>query len=186
MNSRTLLQALVVLLVLAANVSRAPAQAPAVKPPEPGALDQIAWLTGGTWIAEVKDEQGAPMRIENRIRWSEHGQLIKFVTTFISHNKPEVHYEGIYAWNPANKCIAFWYTDQKGNLTEGTAAMSGDTLTQDFEILNTNGRNDKLRSLIVRDTPDSYNWNVSAPKEGKWVEIFHLHYTREKSTRMEN
>jgi len=183
MNSRKLF---VVLLALVAIASRIPAQAPVVKPPETAALDQIAWLTGGTWVAEVKDEQGAPMRIENRVRWSEHGQLIRFVTTFISHNKPEVHYEGIYAWDPVNKSIAFWYTDHKGNLTEGTASMSGDTLTQDFEIRNTNGRNDKLRSVISRDTPDSYSWNVSSPKEGKWVEIIHLHYTREKPARMGN
>jgi hypothetical protein len=155
------------------------AQTP-TKPPEPSPLTQISWLTGGTWVAEVKDEKGIDTRIENRIRWSENGQLIKFITTFISNNKPEVHYEGIYAWDPAKKQIAFWYTDKDGNLTAGTAAMSGETLTQDFDIIHTNGKADKLRSLIVHDTPDSYQWNVSAPKEGKWVEVFHLRYAREK------
>jgi hypothetical protein len=151
------------------------------KPSEPSPLSQISWLTGGTWVAEIKGEQGViTTRIENRIRWSENGQLIKFITTFISHNKPEVHYEGIYAWDPAKKQISFWYTDNEGSLTQGTAAMSGETLTQDFDIAHVNGRTDKLRSLIVRDTPDSYQWNVSAPKEGKCAELLHLHYTREK------
>lgn len=137
-------------------------------------------LTGGTWVAEIKDEQGTPMRIENRMRWSENGQLIKFITTFIAHNKPDVHYEGIYAWDPAKKQISFWYTDKDGNLTQGTAAMSGETLTQDFDISNVGGRVDKLRSVIVRDGSDAYNWNVSAPKDGKWAELFHLRYAREK------
>jgi len=156
------------------------AQSPS-KPSEPSPLTQISWLTGGTWVAEIKGEQGViTTRIENRIRWSENGQLIKFITTFISHNKPEVHYEGIYAWDPAKKQISFWYTDNEGNLTQGTAAMAGETLTQDFDIAHAGGRVDKLRSLIVRDSPDSYQWNVSAPKEGKWAELLHLHYTREK------
>jgi hypothetical protein len=46
------------------------AQTPS-KPPEASPLTQISWLTGGTWVAEVKDEKGVATRIENRIRWSE-------------------------------------------------------------------------------------------------------------------
>ncbi|MCU1309449.1 MAG: hypothetical protein JWO20_574 [Candidatus Angelobacter sp.] len=168
-----------ILFALLASITVSAQNTP--KPPEPSPLIQISWLTGGTWVAEIKGEPGAvTTRIENRIRWSENGQLIKFVTTFISHNKPEVHYEGIYAWDPVKKQISFWYSDNEGNLTQGTAAMVGETLTQDFDIAHMNGRVDKLRSLIVRDTPDSYQWNVSAPKEGKWAELLHLHYTREK------
>jgi hypothetical protein len=178
MNQRSRYKAGAILCALIASFTAFAQTAP--KTPEPSPLTQIAWLTGGTWVAQVKDEKGVATRIENRMRWSENGQLIKFITTFISHNKPEVHYEGIYAWDPAKKQIGFWYTDKDGNLTQGTAATSGETLTQDFDITNTNGRSDKLRSLIVRDTPDSYNWNVSSPKEGKWAEIFHLRYTREK------
>src|SRR3989442_15956955 len=88
-------------LILSITVSAQNTPKPAPKTPEPSPLSQISWLTGGTWGAEVKDEKGIATRIENRIRWSENGQLIKFITTFISHNKPEVHYEGIYAWDPA-------------------------------------------------------------------------------------
>src|SRR5438105_3915835 len=168
------------LLALLLNAASLFAQS-AAKQPEPTPLNQIGWLTGGTWVAEIKDTQGAvATRIENRIGWSENKQLIKFATIFISHNKPEVHYEGIYVWDPAKKQISFWYTDQEGNLTQGTAAMSGETLTQDFDIIHTNGKADRLQSLIVRDTPDSYNWNVSAQKNGQWAELFHLRYTREE------
>ncbi|MCU1283702.1 MAG: hypothetical protein JWO13_52 [Acidobacteriales bacterium] len=155
------------------------AQTPATKPQSP-LLTTIGWLTGGTWVTETKDEKGDPMRIENRIRWSDNGQLIRFVTSFISHNKAEVHYEGVYAYNPADKQVHFWYTDKDGNLTEGTATMSGETLTQDFTITQLSGKTDKLRSLIVRDSPDSYAWSVLGQREGKWQEIFHLRYMREK------
>ncbi len=179
MNRSRVLQVLVLLAVIVASSTLAGAQAPP-KTAETSSLHQLDWITGGAWVAELKDERGEPLRIENRMRWSENGQLIKFITTFISHNKPEVHYEGVYAWNPSTKQISFWYTDREGNFTQGTAVMSGNTLTQDFEIFHNNGRGDKLRSLIVRDTPDSYNWNVSSVKDDKWNEIFHLRYTREK------
>ena len=174
-HKRVLHMGVLFLTLLAASIGLF-AQPPAKSP---GPLNQIAWLTGGTWVAELKDDQGVPLRIENRMRWSDNGQLIKFVTTFISHNKAEVHYEGIYAWDASRKQISFWYTDREGNLTQGTAAMAGETLTQDFAITHLNGNSDKLRSLIVRDAPDSYAWSVMGQKDGSWNEIFHLRYTRE-------
>src|SRR6266481_3795682 len=122
MKPRSTCKAGVILFALFASITVFAQTTP--KPPEPSPLTQISWLTGGTWVAEVKDEKGIATRIENRIRWSENGQLIKFITTFITHNKPEVHYEGIYAWDPAKKQISFWYTDSDGNLTQGSAAMT--------------------------------------------------------------
>jgi hypothetical protein len=152
MNRKRIFQAGIVLFALTIGTFGGFAQVA----PKTATLTQIGWLTGGTWVSEVKDEKGNSTRIENRIRWSDNSQLIKFVTTFITNNKPEVHYEGIYAWDPAKKQINFWYTDKDGNLTQGTAAMSGETLTQDFDITHLNGSADRLRLLIVRDTPDSY------------------------------
>jgi hypothetical protein len=177
MKTTLRLAACIALLVGPGNIhaQEAAKTAPATRP-----LDSIAWLAGGTWTAELKDEHGEPTRIENRIRWSSHGQLIQFATTFISHNKPEIHYEGIYAWDPVTKQIRFWYADKEGNLTEGTAHMDGQTLTQDFTIKQTDGKPSLLRSLIVRDSADSYNWSVMSKQDGEWKELFHLRYVREK------
>lgn len=157
------------------------AQSPApVQPTDP--LASIYWLTGGTWVAEMKDAQGiVQTRIENRIRRSENGHLIKFVTTFVSHNKPEVHYEGIYAYDPASKRISYWYTGNDGDLTSGYVTADGNTFTHDFDIAHMNGKVDKLRSVIVRDGDNAYNWNVLSQKNGTWAELFHLRYVREKS-----
>lgn len=150
--------------------------APAMNP-----LDAIAWLKGGTWVAEVKDKNGSVgTRIETRICGSENGRLIKFTTTFISHNKPDLHYEGVYLFNPQSKQIEFYYTDPDGNFTRGHAVFADKTLTQDFDIIHMDGQADTLRSLIVRDGENAYTWNVMTNKTGEWKEIFHLRYVREQ------
>ena len=147
-------------------------------------LDAIAWMKGGTWVAEMKDKDGnVTTRIETRIRGSENGRLIKFTTTFVEHNRPHLQYEGVYLYDPENKWIAFFYTDSDGNFTRGHAAFAEATrtLTQDFSIVHMNGQADTLRSLVVRDGDDAYSWNVMSQKNGQWAEIFHLRYVREKS-----
>ena len=150
--------------------------------PLPNPLNDIAWMKGGVWAAEVKDATGAvATRIETRIRGSENGHLIKFTTTFVEHNRPHLQYEGVYLYDPQAKQIEFYYTDSEGNFTRGHAAFAGSTLTQDFDIIHMNGHADTLRSLVVRDGENAYNWNVMSKKSGEWKEILHLRYIREPS-----
>jgi hypothetical protein len=146
-------------------------------------LDAIAWMKGGTWVAEMKDKNGkVTTRVETRIRGSENGHLMKFTTVFVENNHPHLQYEGVYMYNPQSKQIEFYYTDSEGNYTRGHAAFADATrtLTQDFDIVHTNGQADTLRSLVVRDGDDAYNWNVMSNKSGEWKEIFHLRYARER------
>ena len=147
-------------------------------------LDAIAWMKGGTWVAEIKDKEGnVATRIETRIRGSENAHLIKFTTVFVEHNHPHLQYEGLYLYNPLSKQIEFYYSESDGDFTRGHAAYaeSTHTLTQDFDIVHTNGKADTLRSLVVRDGEDAYNWNVMSNKTGEWKGSFHLRYVRERS-----
>ena len=122
-------------------------------------------------------------RIETRIRGSENGHLMMFTTTFIEHNHPKLQYEGVYFYDPRAKQIEFYYTSSEGELTRGHAVYdeATRTLTQDFDIIHANGQADRLRSLVVRDGDNAYNWNVMSQKNGTWAEIFHLQYVRERS-----
>ncbi len=147
-------------------------------------LEAIAWMKGGTWVAEMKDNDGnVTTRVETRIRGSENAHLIKFTTVFVEHNHPQLQYEGVYLYNPQSKQIEFYYSDSDGDFTRGHAVFSGvtRTLTQDFDIVHANGQAETLRSLVVRDGEDAYNWNVMSNKTGEWKEIFHLRYVRERS-----
>ena len=162
------------------TIAKPPRELTPAEPPNP--LEAISWMKGGVWVAEIKDKDGAvATRIETRIRGSENGHLIKFTTIFVEHNRPHLQYEGVYLFNPAQKQIDFFYTDSEGNFTRGVGSMSGDTLTQEFNIIHTNGQVDTLRSLVVRDGENAYNWNVMSKKTGEWKELLHLRYVREGS-----
>ena len=69
MNHRGVYKAAAILCALILSINVSAQNTPKTsKTPEPSPLTQIAWLTGGTWVAEVKDEKGVATRIENRIR----------------------------------------------------------------------------------------------------------------------
>lgn len=144
-------------------------------------LNQLAWLTGGKWIAEgEKGPNGKPFRVESTITWGENGRTINFITRFLENGKLVPVYTGLYAWHPAKKKFVFIYTDNRGNLTEGQATMTADRLEQEFQIVGTEGMATPFRSTMVRQGPDDYDWSVLRQKEGKWEEIFGLKYKRSR------
>ncbi len=142
-------------------------------------LDQLAWMVGGTWTAlGDKGPDGKPFRVEMSCHWGENHRVLKFTTWFMVDGKLTPVYEGIYAWHPAKKKFVFLYTDDHGQLTEGEAAMTGDHLEQEFQIVGADGAAHSFRSTIVRRGQDDYDWNVQNQKDGAWVVMFGLKYKR--------
>ncbi len=166
-------------LLLAAFGSLAVAQS---KPPAALNADEtlapVAWLVGGTWVSDVKDpSDGTTTHVENRIRWASNHQAIEFNASF--DGKP--HYYGFFAYNPAAKSVGFYYTNSDGELTIGTATADADgkTVTQDFDLLHTDGKTGHLRSTLVRDGKDAYWFTVLVQKNGEWAQVFRIRYERE-------
>jgi hypothetical protein len=89
-------------------------------------------------------------------------------------------FSGLYARHPGKQKLVFLYTDNKGDLTEGEAVMTGERLEQDFQIVSTDGAARPFRSIIVHHGPDDYDWNVLGLKDGKWAEMFALKYKRHR------
>ncbi len=142
-------------------------------------LDQLAWMVGGKWQAEGdKGPDGKPFHVEWSARWGENHRILEFATWFLEDGKLVPVYEGLYAWHPAKKKLIFVYTDNKGNLTEGEAQMSGDRLEMDFHIVGVDGVARPFRSTIVRRGPDDYDWEVQNQKDGAWTKMFGLKYRR--------
>jgi len=112
------------------------AQAPA-KPQSP-LLTTWAGCRRAHGLPDAKDDKGDPMRIENRIRWSDNGQLIKFVTSFISHNKAECITRASTRTTPA---IAgpLLYTARTA-ISPMARHHGRRTLTQEFSITHLNGK----------------------------------------------
>lgn len=140
-------------------------------------LAPVAWLVGGTWMTDVKDPQdGTVTHVENHITWAPNHQAIQFVTDF--NGKP--HYNGFYAYDPAKQSINFYYTSEAGQLTIGTSTPDpdGKTLHQEFDVIQPKGRTDHLRSTIVRDGNDAYQFTVLEQRNGEWKQMFQITYKR--------
>jgi hypothetical protein len=143
-------------------------------------VDQLAWMVGGKWTAEGdKGPDGKPFHVETKFSLAENHRGILFTTWFLIDGKLVPTYEGIYAWQPAEKKFKFLYTDNEGTLTEGTAAWESDALEQEFEIVEPDGAAHTFRSTVKRTGPDDYDWNVRQQgKDGAWVVLFGLKYKR--------
>ncbi len=148
-------------------------------PAQDNPLDQIGWMVGGKWVAQVKSQDGSPLTIETTIRWADNKRSIKFLTVFRSEKETVPRYEGFYGWHPARKSLAFWYFDNRGNFTEGTARADGNQVEQEFEIIQVDGQAQKYRSRILRQGQDAYLWNLYVPKAGEWNEAMSVRYTRQ-------
>lgn len=140
-------------------------------------LSAMAWLVGGSWASDVKDDQdGSVTHVMERIRWSPNHQALVFNVDF--NSKP--HYDGFYAYNPATKKIDFYYTNSQGELTVGTVTPDpdGKTFHQEFEIMHINGATGHLRSSLVRDGDNAYWFSVLMNKNGDWQQVFRIRYER--------
>jgi len=140
-------------------------------------LSAMAWFAGGTWVSEVKDpSDGSVTKVEERIRWSPNHQALVFNVDF--DGKP--HYDGFYAYNPATKQIDFYYTSSAGELTIGTVTPDADgkTFHQEFDLMHVNGNTGHLRSTLVRDGENAYEFSVLVQKNGDWQQVFHIRYER--------
>ena len=143
----------------------------------PRPLSALAWFVGGTWMSEVKDpSDGSVTKVEERIRWSPNCQAIVFNVNF--NGKP--HYDGFYAYNPATRKIDFYYTSSEGELTIGTVTPDADgkTFLQEFDIMHANGTTGHVRSTLVRDGENAYEFSVLMQKNGDWQQAFHIRYER--------
>ena len=168
-NSLGLLGLLLTLLAIPTSAQQSATQQAAVDHLQP-----IRWMAGKTWTADAVSPSGKKSHVESVVSVSPNGNNIQFTVSF--DGKP--HYDGFYTWDPASKQIHFWYTSSEGELTQGTVEQNGQELLHIFTIADTDGRVASLRSHVVPVSADAYEWNVETQRDGKWVELIHLHYTR--------
>ena len=169
---RVLCPALV--LVTWANAARA------AEPPADGPLAKLAWLAGGTWVADLKGQDGRATRVECRFDWAEHGKALKYVIHFKAEGGPVPQYEGIYYYHPAKKHIAMLQVDRAGNVTESVVTAEGDTLAQENQTTTADGTTRPQRVKVTREGPDAFSFKAMVQRDGQWVEAVAFTYKRER------
>src|SRR6202043_3046673 len=81
-------------------------------------LEPIAFLTAHEWDARLPDSpDGKKMKIHAQFTWAQNRQAIRISNQFVTDGKASPYIDGLYAWDPQQHAIAFWYVDAKGSLS---------------------------------------------------------------------
>lgn len=131
-----------------AQTSAAPSPAPNLAP--------ISFLTVHDWQTLLPDQpDGKKREIHAQFTWTQNHQAIRISNEFIIDGKPSPYIDGLYAWDPKQKLISFWYVGAEGGLTQGTLKTDGGTLIHDFEEIQPDG---KTAKYVARVTPNEQGW----------------------------
>ena len=160
-----------------ACAASARAQTPPISP--------LAWLVGGTWVAQGDDMPPGVLRIETQYRWAATGNFIQFTTQFVGKDgKPNGNYAGNFYYDPATKELAMWYMDRDNAITQGPVGTSpmGMTMafTQDGASMGAPGPVD-FEAVVTKTSDNSYRWTLAARKggsSGPYKPLFMLDYAR--------
>lgn len=147
-----------VALLLTGARAQTPAAANTASP-----LSPIAFLTAHEWEAKLPDSaDGKKMKIHAQFTWSESRQAIRINTKFVTDGKARPYVDGLYAWDPQQRLIAFWYVDADGTLTKGTVKTEGGKLVHDFEQIKGDGKSSAFVANVTLQGDESWENEISS------------------------
>ena len=119
--------------------------------PPAAALEPIAFLTTHEWDAKLPDSpEGKKKKIHARFTWAQNGQAIRISNEFVTDGKASPYIDGLYAWDPQQHVIVFWYVGAEGSLTKGTVKIENGKLVHEFQEIQPDG---KTAQYVARVTP---------------------------------
>jgi dipeptidyl aminopeptidase/acylaminoacyl peptidase len=137
-------------VLLLNTVSFVHAQAPASAVTS-SALIPIAFLTKHEWEAKLPDSpDGKKIKIHAQFTWSQNGQAIRISNQFVTDGKTRPYLDGLYAWDPQQRAIVFWYVDAKGTLTKGNVKTEDGKLVHEFDQVTPDGQSS---AFVAKVTP---------------------------------
>jgi len=126
-------------------------------------LQPLAFLTAHEWYATLPDSpQGQKMKIHSHCTWSSNRQAIRIFSEFVTDGKARPYIDGLYAWDPQQRLIVFWYVDAQGSLTKGTVKMEGATLVHEFEELTGDGKSAAYLAKVTLHGDESWDNEIFA------------------------
>jgi len=138
-------------------------------------LAPISWMVG-TWKAQVTSPGGGAksVPVDLHIESVLGGKALGFTTSF--SGVPT--YQGLFAYDPAKRVIAFWYPSADGELTVGTVTPQDGYLLLDFQVTDSNGGATHFQSRMKRVGQDDYDWTLYSMAGTEPKKIFAVHYHR--------
>ena len=165
-----------VLFLTVAAVIAAPATNESSSPTSVN-LASIAFFTAHEWEAQLPDRpDGKKRKIHAQFTWTRNGQAIRISNQFITDGKASPYVDGLYAWDPQEHLIVFWYVGAEGNLTKGTVKSEEGQLVHEFQESEISG---KTANYVAKVTPHgTTGWDneIFAQTEKGLTPIVKVHY----------
>jgi hypothetical protein len=140
-------------------------------------LSPIAFFTVHEWDAKLPDSpDGKKMKIHAQFSWSQNRQAIRVSNQFVIDGKGSPYIDGLYAWDPEQHAIVFWYVDAKGSLSKGTVKSEDGKLVHEFQETQPDG---KTAAFVARVTPQGdRGWDneILARKGNDLVPVVKVRY----------
>ena len=116
-------------------------------------LAPIAFLTKHEWEAKLPGApDGKVRKIHAQFTWSKSGQAIRISNQFVTDGDARPYVEGLYAWDPQQRAIVFWYVGAEGDLTQGKVKTENGKLVHEFNQIGSNG---KSTPFVAKVTPQN-------------------------------
>jgi len=128
-------------------------------------LEPIAFLTTHEWDAKLPDSpEGKTKKIHARFTWAPGHQVIRISNEMVTDGKGSPYIEGVYAWDPQQKIIVFWYADAKGSLTKGTVKVEDGKLVHEFQETLLDGRTSEYVARVTPHGNEAWDNEIFARK----------------------
>ena len=149
-----------ILLLSAVTMARSQTPAPPITSPN---LSAIAFLTKHEWEAKLRDApDGKKRKIHAQFSWSQNGQAIRISNQFVTDGKARPYIDGLYAWDPKQQAIVFWYVDAEGGLTKGAVKMEGGKPVHEFEEIGVDGKSSAYVAKVTPQGEESWENEIFA------------------------
>jgi hypothetical protein len=146
--------------------------------PSPSAnLAPIAFLTAHEWDAQLPDvPNGKKRKIHAQFSWASNGQAIRVSNQIVVDGKRSPYIDGLYAWDPQQHAIIFWYVGTDGSLTKGTVKSEGATLVHDFAETKLDGTTANYMEKVTPMSAASWQNEILANTAQGLKPMVKVHY----------
>ena len=152
----------------------AQAQTPA---PSAAALEPIAFLTTHEWDARLPDSpDGKKIRIHARFTWGKSRRAILISNERVTDGKASPYIDGLYAWDPQQRAIVFWYVDAKGSLTKGAMKTEDGKLVHEFQETEPDGKTSDYLSRVTPHGNEAWDNEIFARTASGLTPLVKVHY----------
>jgi hypothetical protein len=128
-------------------------------------LEPIAFLTEHEWDAKLPDSaDGKKKKIHARFTWAQNRQAIRISNELVTDGKAAPYIDGLYAWDPHQRLIVFWYVDAKGGFTKGTVKLEEGKLVHEFQETEPDGKTTEYVSRVTPHGTEAWDNEILARK----------------------